>query len=721
MPTYTVVSPESGKTYEVEAPDGATPAEIKARVRFAEKQFGYKPRDILQSKWAQDVMMSGSDEVYGGLGALHNIVSSIFTDTKFQPGVAYEQAKSEELARVKLAEEMYPVTSAALTGLGFFAGGAGPAKAAATTATRSVPQLMKEGAKIGAQMGAISGFLGGEDSGRLYGAVGGAGIGSLLGGLTPAAFIGTAKGARWLKEFFGGDPNAGMRYLQEVLQREGLTKTRTVEAMTEMADRGAPVIAADVSPGTARAFATQSRIPSRLSNAAKNKLRERQAGQGERLKGAISDNIGSIRNIRRQEDEIVERAKAGAAPYYEAAYAGSGGFSDETQAILNTPAGRDALSRAYRIAANERRDPKKLGFDIDPGTNEVVLTKQPSMQTLDYVKRGMDDVINSYRDRTSGRLNLDEDGRAVLNLQKALIAELDRVNPDYARARSIWGGEMANKNAMLDGANAINDTADDIEYRIQNYTPNELEMFKLGFRKAMADVVDKGGDFADKVRSLAGTEKKRQVLQTLFGQDANFGNFMDVLSDESKMAATYANATGNSETVSRLLDAMDFAGGTSPVFPTSAAAGLRQDIGGITGAALNFVRQRGLSNTLDKAQSDLLTILSESDPTKVSELLKVPYRVGAETRATDLMQARLAAMAAPYMGILSGMATGPAVSEPGPEEQPVTMGTSPDYEQMLQSLRDAAPEGQVLVDIVEGPNGEVVPQYGFPSATMKGI
>lgn len=721
MPTYTVVSPDSGKTYEVEAPDGATPAEIKARVRFAEKRFGYRPKDILQAKWAQELMMSGSDEVSGAVAALHNMVSSIVSDARFEPAAAYEREKSAELARVKLAEEMYPAASAGLTGLSFLAGGATPALKEAAAATRSIPALIKEGAKTGAKMGAISGFLSGEDSGRLYGAAGGAGIGSLLGGLTPAAFMGTAKGYRWLKEFFGGDPNAGMRYLQQVLQREGLTKTRAVEAMTEMADRGSPVIAADVSPGTARAFATQSRMPSRLSNAAKSQLRERQAGQGERIKTAISENIGPIRNVRKQEDMIVERAKANASPHYEAAYSGSGGFSDETKAILNTPAGKDALSRAYRIAANERRDPKKLGFDIERGTNEVILTKQPSMQTLDYVKRGLDDVINSYRDRTSGRLNLDEEGRAVLNLQKSLTAELDKANPDYAKARSIWGGEMASKNAMLDGVNAINDTADDIEYRIQNYTPNELEMFKLGFRKAMADVVDKGGDFADKVRSLAGTEKKRQVLQTLFGQDANFGNFMDKLSDESKMAATYANATGNSETASRLLEAMDFAGGTSPVFPTSAAAGLRQDIGGITGAALNFVRQSGLAKTTEKAQNDLLTILSQSDPAKVSELLKIPYRVGAENRALEYAQAKLAASTAPYMGILAGLTTGPAVTEPSPEEQPVTTGQVPDYEQMMQAWREAAPEGQVLADVGQGPSGEPYPIYGYASDFGKGI
>lgn len=679
MPTYTVVSPNTGKTYEVVAPEGASAADLKARVRMAEKSYGYSPKQLLDAKWAQEVLMGGSDEITGATSALYNVVSSIFGDTKFRPGEAYESGKSAELARIRLAEQEYPLTSTGLSALGLLAGGAGPAKAAYAAGTRSLPALMKAGAKTGAKMGALSGFLSGEDQGRITSAAVGSGLGGMLGGLTPIAFIGTAKGAKWLKQFFGGDPNAGMRYLQEMLQREGLTKTRTVENMRAMTERGSPAMAADVSPGTARLFATQARIPSALSNKAKAILRERQAGQGERLKTAIAKDIGPVVNINEQQDRLVEKAKELANPYYEKAYAESGGYSDEIQSILNTPSGRDAMSRAYRIAADERRDPTKLGFDIAPKTNEVILTRQPSMQTLDYVKRGFDDVLNSFRDSTSGRLNLDEAGRAVLNLQRSFINELDKVNPDYATARKLWGGEISAKNAMLDGMNAINDTADDIAYRTKDMTPNELEYFKLGHRKAMADTIDKGGDFANKVQALAGTEKKRQVLQTLYGEQADFGKFMDKLSDETSMAATYANATGNSETATRLLEAMDFAGGTSPVVPSSAAATLRSDIGGLTGAALNFMRQRGLSETMDKAQRDLLTVLSQTDPNKVSQLLAAPYRVGAENRAADLARAKIASAPAPYMGILSGMSAGPAVSPVGEEEQPLSTTSVPDY------------------------------------------
>lgn len=57
--------------------------------------------------------------------------------------------------------------------------------------------------------------------------------------------------------------------------------------------------------------------------------------------------------------------------------------------------------------------------------NEPVATTKPTMQTLDYIKRGLDDVLNGYRDKTTGKLNLDERGRAVLetlNEFKRIIA-----------------------------------------------------------------------------------------------------------------------------------------------------------------------------------------------------------------------------------------------------------------------------------------------------------
>jgi hypothetical protein len=53
----------------------------------------------------------------------------------------------------------------------------------------------------------------------------------------------------------------------------------------------------------------------------------------------------------------------------------------------------------------------------------------------DYVKRGMDDVIEGYRDAVTGKLNLDTEGRAINNTLRSFHQAFDAANPDYAAAR----------------------------------------------------------------------------------------------------------------------------------------------------------------------------------------------------------------------------------------------------------------------------------------------
>ncbi len=45
-----------------------------------------------------------------------------------------------------------------------------------------------------------------------------------------------------------------------------------------------------------------------------------------------------------------------------------------------------------------------LGFNA---AGDVIFIERPNMQTLDYIKRGLDDVLEKYCDSTTGILRLD--------------------------------------------------------------------------------------------------------------------------------------------------------------------------------------------------------------------------------------------------------------------------------------------------------------------------
>jgi hypothetical protein len=107
-----------------------------------------------------------------------------------------------------------------------------------------------------------------------------------------------------------------------------------------------------------------------------------------------------------ESEKLISEAKGAAGPLYERAYP-KVIQSPRLTAILNTPAGRAALKRATTIAANEGRDPNTLGVQFD-AAGDPVMMPTASTQTLDYVKRGLDDIIEQGRSPLTGKLTLDE-------------------------------------------------------------------------------------------------------------------------------------------------------------------------------------------------------------------------------------------------------------------------------------------------------------------------
>lgn len=94
---------------------------------------------------------------------------------------------------------------------------------------------------------------------------------------------------------------------------------------------------------------------------------------------------------------------------------------------------RDADDADARIMA------QMSGDGQDAPNVDLVAGEIPTFQTLDYVKRGLDDVLDTFRDKTTGRLRLDGRGRATLGSLTRFRRELERLNPAYRRALSAGG------------------------------------------------------------------------------------------------------------------------------------------------------------------------------------------------------------------------------------------------------------------------------------------
>jgi len=75
-----------------------------------------------------------------------------------------------------------------------------------------------------------------------------------------------------------------------------------------------------------------------------------------------------------------------------------------------------------------------------PAQGAAATQRGYTTQTLDYVKRGLDDILEEKSDKVTGRLQLDEYLRSVNQVRAQLVNEVDRLNPGYRAARQAYQG-----------------------------------------------------------------------------------------------------------------------------------------------------------------------------------------------------------------------------------------------------------------------------------------
>lgn len=336
---------------------------------------------------------------------------------------------------------------------------------------------------------------------------------------------------------------AGSRAVANRLPDDAAAQLREAQTM------GMPLAVADLSPELQALTGSVVRKSPNARTMAENTLRPRFQGQADRARDQISRNFGAIDNPNEISDGLLETARRNAAPLYDDFRAQPARTSDELQAMLATPAGRQALANARSIAANEGRDPNAMGFDLDD-LGQVTLRSDPSPETLDLVKRGLDDVVSNNANQMTGRIETDA-GRAVEGLRRRFVSEADRLYPQYAPARAAYAGPAAERAALQTGRDMARAHPRDIQSRMDRMPENQQEQFRLGQRVAMSDIVDRARMNSNPYQAVWGGGEARQRAAAVFGDEpaARFQRAFDI---EDNMGSTYQEALGGSQTAPRL-------------------------------------------------------------------------------------------------------------------------------------------------------------------------
>lgn len=679
MATFRVTGPD-GATYQVTAPDNATPDQIKARVQAAAQakpkpaaprgslMSGYKGKSDLTKLYAQGGTFGLSDEIIGGAGVIADAIAAPFSkNVDFNPANSYRQWRDAARADVAATRKANPWGSAAMEVVGGL--GQAPAKALkGLTGAKSVAQAVKQGMKTGAGLGALAGFGYGEGAdSSLAGAGLGAATGAALGAAVPAIGANVSRLYNGARNYFSPQGGVGRELVSRALSSSKINPRQAGKALEDARRRGVPLSLSDLSTNLRGLAGAVSRQPGPARELATNAVTTRQAAQGERVQAALARDLGPVANRFEVSDALTQQARQAASPLYEKAHASQPVISSEIDSLLATPAGKKALQSARNIAANERVDPLGLGFDLND-QGEVILTKVPTVKTIDYIKRGLDDVLEPFRDNLTGRLNLTGEGGSVEGVRKALVKEADRLYPDYKAARAAFAGPAADKAALDKGYRALNASDHELERMVSNLGDSERQQFALGFRSAISEALDRRVDGGDKVGALLGNPRKRKALAQLFGGEDSFNNFLQTMADERAANETFRKVTGGSDTARFQAD--DAAVQDQSLLADATGAALKgavdngfwgavRNLGGIVNDAYTF----GAGKAGERAREDAAALLFETDPKALAESMRKAMRDQALRRlrnrnATD-RAARIGGRAGQLSGAIGGYVTRP--------------------------------------------------------------
>ncbi|HEX2887184.1 hypothetical protein [Vineibacter terrae] len=315
-------------------------------------------------------------------------------------------------------------------------------------------------------------------------------------------------------------------------------RSGVVQAQDDLSRLGPDAMLADVAGrnlrGKVRLIAN---APGEGADIAEQALLARRAGEGARIENLLNSIMGQRVQAGQTADDLLARRAADSRPLYEKAFA-RGTASDDPvankmadivrasqglppvqyglasgriQSFLADPIVKEGLRRGIEIQRLEAlaagRPFNLKGFAISgfDAAGNPVLSGTPNMRLLSAGKRGLDDILEGYRDATTGKLALDQRGRAIDQVRRSLLGELDRLNPDYAAARAAWDAPSSAIAAIAQGRNALSTGVDPHQLAKQYGALGdaEREMFRLGA--------------ADWIRRTAGENTRGSPAQRLFG------------------------------------------------------------------------------------------------------------------------------------------------------------------------------------------------------------
>lgn len=201
--------------------------------------------------------------------------------------------------------------------------------------------------------------------------------------------------------------------------------------------------------------------------------------------------------------------------------------------------------------AGARLEAAKAAMDGAPSVDSLSTMPAYNWKALDYAKRGLDDVVEQFRDPITRRLNLDEGGRAVDRTRAQYRTALGNLNDDYRQGLDAYSDVIRGRDALNNGYSvaAPNTNMDEFGQALTAIQPHDMDRFRQGFSTSMADRINKARLSGNPYDIVAGTPDQQAKISGLFPGATNFLRRREL---ERQMAETAREVLGGSPTAERL-------------------------------------------------------------------------------------------------------------------------------------------------------------------------
>ena len=192
--------------------------------------------------------------------------------------------------------------------------------------------------------------------------------------------------------------------INAALGRSNITPAEAAASMSLDRAAGVPSTLANTTRPTVGLAEIVTAKSEKAADTLANALETNKAGIRERTVGQVKQGVGNQGNFYQQEQDMVQNLRANASNLYDEAYK-FGTVNDPTiNRVLENPKFKSFFDEAKKIADNERlsaelrgENPAKYILDdlyTADAAGNIVLSKLPDVRTLDYIKRGMDAMVN---------------------------------------------------------------------------------------------------------------------------------------------------------------------------------------------------------------------------------------------------------------------------------------------------------------------------------------